>query len=154
MTNHSSVVRGRITAAALALGLLGGVTGCSAAQDAVDSAQQAVDSAQSAVDGLSNAVAGRAIDDVVGRALDQAGVALQGSLSCKTSLRPDAAQLQLRGSVLCTGRTDSGESVKARFDGTVDATGSCPGTLVVRVGDRTVTELTDADACRLQRLVG
>jgi hypothetical protein len=131
--------------AALAL-----LSGCGAAQDAVD---QAAAAAEAAASRATASAAGAAVQAAVERELERRDIPLEGPPDCATNLSVDAVAVSASGTVTCTATTTNGRAVEAVFDGTLTPT-SCPGELRIEVEGRADIDVPRIDGCRIAQVLG
>lgn len=103
---------------------------------------------QQAAEQVTSEAAARAIAESIGPVLDQVGIKLDGTPTCKTDLDAVDGNSVLAGTVECTGKTTKSEPVKATFDGRLSVN-ECTGSLSVAVGGKEVVSTPDLPACSL-----
>lgn len=97
-----------------------------------------------AIDDSINDVAEQALEEGIGRQLDNAGIQLESGPDCSTDLSRDGASLT--GTADCGGTTVEGQDVTAEFDGTLSSSG-CTGTITVVVNGETVVDDREVPDC-------
>jgi hypothetical protein len=125
--------------AVLLLGL--GTAGCT---NVVDKAREA---ANSVTAGAAEATVSRAVDT----ALQQSGISLKSGPDCDSNLTTSVSKANVTGTVHCTGTTTDDHALDATFDGTVAASGSCPGTFTVLLDGTPKVDHQAVDVCDLAK---
>ena len=96
------------------------------------------------------------VERVVTAAVEEAGLALDGSPSCQADLSLDRVGRTASGTVACTGTTTAGLPVVATFEGSASVGGTCRGRLQVSVAGRGILDeeldVCSADAPQADRL--
>lgn len=109
-----------------------------------------LDSAEREVEEAASSGIERAIGDRVQRELERAGVELQGKVDCDSNVDLKSLADGVDGTVSCNGKTRGGDPVKATFDGTLTADGTCRGNVVVTVGGEEKLRTPDTNVCAQQ----
>ncbi len=112
------------------------LVGCGEIEDRVDDA----------VDGVTNSAAAAAVERLVAEELERQGIKLAEPLKCDPDVQREGTTLT--GTIGCAAVTEGGEAVSADFDGSVSTSG-CEGTVLVKVGDRTVLDSEAPQGCQV-----
>ncbi len=79
-----------------------------------------------------------ATEQAIRTSLTEAGIAMSAGPNCNADLKMDRQARSASGTETCSGTTTKGLAVKGNFTGSITSTGTCDGTLVVKVGGQTV----------------
>lgn len=79
-----------------------------------------------------------ATEQAIRASLTEAGITMSAGPNCNADLKMDRQARSAAGTETCSGTTTKGLAVKGNFSGSITSTGSCDGTLVVKVGGQTV----------------
>lgn len=79
-----------------------------------------------------------ATEQAIRTSLAEAGITVSSGPDCNADLTMDRQARSASGNETCTGKTSDGLTVKGTFTGSITSTGSCDGTLVVKVAGKTV----------------